>query len=457
MKKPDMALAGFHPIVASWFEEIFGTPTTPQAQGWPEVMAGRDTLIAAPTGSGKTLAAFMWSINRLIQSGAEGALEDCTQVVYISPLKALGNDIQKNLQAPLREIRKHAQSFGIPFPEISVMVRSGDTPTKERERMVRRNPHILITTPESLYILLTAERSRRMLQTAETVIVDEIHAVAGDKRGAHLALSLERLDALCGRKIQRIGLSATQKPIEAIARLLVGNGRLREDGGPACAIVDAGSHRELDLSIEIPDQVLGPIATHELWSDVYDRVAELVESHRATIVFVNTRRLVERVAHHLEERLGKERVAAHHGSLSRSIRLAAEQGLKNGDIPVIVATASLELGIDVGYVELVCHLGATRSLANLLQRVGRAGHWLGAVPKGILFPHDPRRSAPVRRGDPRGARGRAGPHHHAAETPRHPRPADGRHGRGRGCEGNRASRNGPPRLSIPGSDRPGMA
>ncbi len=381
-----MALAGFHPIVASWFEETFGAPTMPQAEGWPEVMSGRDTLIAAPTGSGKTLAAFMWSINRLIQSGAEGAIEDSTKVVYVSPLKALGNDIQKNLQAPLQEIQKRAQSSGISFPEINVMVRSGDTPAKERERMVRRNPHILITTPESLYILLTAERSRRMLQAAETVIVDEIHAVAGDKRGAHLALSLERLDALCGRKVQRIGLSATQKPIETVARLLVGNGRLREDGGPACAIVDAGSHRKLDLSIEIPDQELGPIATHELWSNVYDRVSDLVESHRATIVFVNTRRLVERVAHHLEDRLGEDRVAAHHGSLSRSIRLTAEQGLKNGDIPVIVATASLELGIDVGHVDLVCHLGASRSLANLLQRVGRAGHWLGAIPKGILFP-----------------------------------------------------------------------
>ncbi|MEE8109729.1 MAG: DEAD/DEAH box helicase, partial [bacterium] len=382
-----MSMDYFHPLLRSWFVETFGEPTAPQAEGWPQIIAGHNTLIAAPTGSGKTLAAFLWSINRLVQAGAEGDLEDRTHVVYISPLKALANDIQKNLQTPLREIRKRAVDTGVPFPEIHVMVRSGDTPAKERELMVRRNPHILITTPESLYILLTAGRSRRMLQAADTVIIDEIHAVAGDKRGAHLALSLERLDALCGRRLQRIGLSATQKPIEEVARLLVGNGGAHPDGRPDCAIVDTGSHRRLDLSIEVPeDQELGPITTHELWAEVYDRIAAHVEQHRTTIVFVNTRRLVERVAHHLETRLGEGRVAAHHGSLSRPIRLAAEQGLKSGEIPAIVATASLELGIDVGHVELVCHVGAPRALATLLQRVGRAGHWLGAVPKGILFP-----------------------------------------------------------------------
>ncbi|MFQ5912688.1 MAG: DEAD/DEAH box helicase [Nitrospinota bacterium] len=381
-----MSLDLFHPLVGSWFKKRFSEPTAPQAAGWPEIVAGRDTLIAAPTGSGKTLAAFLWSINRLVQAGADGTLEDKTCVVYVSPLKALGNDIQKNLQAPLREILRLAAEDGVDFPEINVMVRSGDTPTKERELMVRRSPHILITTPESLYILLTAERSRRMLQTAETVIIDEIHAVAWDKRGAHLALSLERLDVLCGRRLQRIGLSATQKPIEEIARLLVGNGRALPDGRPDCALVNAGSHRQLDLSVEVPGQELGAIATHEVWSEVYDRVASRVENHRTTIVFVNTRRLVERVSHHLETRLGRGRVAAHHGSLSRRTRLEAEQGLKAGEIPAIVATASLELGIDVGHVDLVCHLGAPRALATLLQRVGRAGHWLGAVPKGILFP-----------------------------------------------------------------------
>ena len=381
-----MSLDLFHPLVGAWFTETFDGPTPPQAEGWPAIMAGRDTLISAPTGSGKTLAAFLWSIDRLVRAGAEGGLEDRTHVVYVSPLKALANDIQKNLQTPLQQIRKRAQQSGVPFPEINVMVRTGDTPAKERALMVRRNPHILITTPESLYILLTAERSRRMLEPAETVIIDEIHAVAGDKRGSHLALSLERLDALCGRRVQRIGLSATQKPIEEIARLLVGNGRVLADGRPDCAIIDTGRRRELDLSIEIADQELGPVATHELWTDVYDRVAARVETHRATLVFVNTRRLVERVSHHLEDRLGEGRVAAHHGSLSKATRLAAEQGLKNGEIPAIVATASLELGIDVGHVDLVCHIGAPRALATLIQRVGRSGHWIGAVPKGVLFP-----------------------------------------------------------------------
>ncbi|MGH3055866.1 MAG: helicase-related protein, partial [Gaiellaceae bacterium] len=272
------------------------------------------------------------------------------------------------------------------LPEIRVFVRSGDTPASERQSMVRRPPHILITTPESFYILLTAERSRKMLQEAETVIVDEIHAVAGDKRGAHLALSLERLDALAGRRLQRIGLSATQKPIEDIARLLVGTERVILNGPPDCAIVDVGHQRTLDLSIEVTGHELGPIATHELYADISDLIVAHTQTHRTTIVFVNTRRLVERVAHQLEERLGKEKVAAHHGSLSRRIRLQAEEGLKSGAIPVVVATASLELGIDVGHVDLVCHLGSPRALATLLQRVGRSGHWLGAVPKGILFP-----------------------------------------------------------------------
>jgi ATP-dependent Lhr-like helicase len=301
-------------------------------------------------------------------------------------LKALGNDIRKNLEQPLAEIERLADVSGTSLPPIRVLVRSGDTPAHERRSMLRRPPHILITTPESLYILLTAERSRRMLATAETVIVDEIHAVAGDKRGAHLALSLERLDGLAGRRLQRIGLSATQNPIEEIARLLVGTERTILGSLPDCAIVDVGHRRTLDLTIEVGDQILGPIATHELYADIYERIAAQVRAHRTTIVFVNTRRLVERVAHQLEQRLGAEMVAAHHGSLSRQTRLRAEEGLKNGTIPVVVATASLELGIDVGHVDLVCHLGAPRALATLLQRVGRAGHWLGAIPKGILYP-----------------------------------------------------------------------
>jgi ATP-dependent Lhr-like helicase len=376
----------FHPLVARWFTERFDAPTAPQTAGWTHIAAGCDTLIAAPTGSGKTLAAFLWAINRLIERAASGQLDARTSVVYVSPLKALGNDIQKNLQQPLAEIQGLAASSGVTLPEIRVLVRSGDTPAHERQSMVRRPPHILITTPESFYILLTAERSRKMLQEAETIIVDEIHAVAGDKRGAHLALSLERLDALAKRRLQRIGLSATQKPIEDIARLLVGTERVVLNGPPDCAIVDVGHKRALDLSIEVTGHELGPIATHELYADIYDRIAAHTQTHRTTIVFVNTRRLVERVAHQLEERLGKDKVAAHHGSLSRRIRLQAEEGLKSGAVPVVVATASLELGIDVGHVDLVCHLGSPRALATLLQRVGRSGHWLGAVPKGILFP-----------------------------------------------------------------------
>jgi ATP-dependent Lhr-like helicase len=376
----------FHPLVARWFADRFAEPTAPQAAGWAHIAAGRDTLIAAPTGSGKTLAAFLWAVNRLIGRATAGQLDDRTSVVYVSPLKALGNDIQKNLQQPLAEIQALAASSGLPLPDIRVLVRSGDTPAHERQSMVRRPPHILITTPESFYILLTAERSRKMLKDAETVIVDEIHAVAGDKRGAHLALSLERLDLLAGRRLQRIGLSATQKPIEEIARLLIGSDRVILNGPPDCAIVDVGHQRALDLRIEVTGQELGPIATHELYADIYDRIVAHTQTHRTTIVFVNTRRLVERVAHQLEERLGKAKVAAHHGSLSRRIRLQAEEGLKSGAIPVVVATASLELGIDVGHVDLVCHLGAPRALATLLQRVGRSGHWLGAVPKGILFP-----------------------------------------------------------------------
>lgn len=374
----------FHPLVRDWFRDRFDKPTPPQAAGWKEIARGRDTLIAAPTGSGKTLAAFLWSINRLI-APAEPS-RDHIHVVYVSPLKALGNDIQKNLQEPLAEITRSGRLRGLALQDIRTAVRSGDTPATERQRMISHPPHILITTPESLYILLTAERSRQVLKRAHTVIVDEIHAVAGDKRGAHLALSLERLDALAGSPLQRIGLSATQKPMDDIARLLVGTRRLRPDGAPECAIVDVGHKRELDLSIEVPDQELGPITSHGLWAEVYDRIVAQIRSHRTTLVFVHTRRLVERVAHQLTDRVGEGKVLAHHGSLSRKTRLEAEQKLKAAEVPVVVATASLELGIDIGHVELVCHIGAPRSIATLLQRVGRSGHWLGAVPKGILYP-----------------------------------------------------------------------
>lgn len=376
----------FHPLVWRWFSERFAGPTAPQENGWRHIAGGEATLIAAPTGSGKTLAAFLWSIDRLVQRAVAGKLDDKTSVVYVSPLKALANDIEKNLREPLAGIMGLAQAEGLRLPELRAAVRSGDTPARERQSMIRRPPHILITTPESLYILLTAGKSREIMATAETVIVDEIHAIAGDKRGSHLALSLERLDALAGRPLQRIGLSATQRPIGEIARLLVGGERVRSDGAPECVIVDVGHRRVLDLSMELPDQELGPIARHELWAEIYDRIVERVKAHRTTLVFVNTRRLVERVAHQLTTRLGEGKVGAHHGSLSRKNRFEVEEKLKSGALPVVVATASLELGIDIGHVELVCHIGSPRTLATLLQRVGRSGHWLGATPKGILYP-----------------------------------------------------------------------
>jgi ATP-dependent Lhr-like helicase len=374
-----MSLAAFHPLVQEWFRETFGQPTEPQKLGWPQIRSGRDTLIAAPTGSGKTLAAFLSCINDLIVHGLEAPLEAKTEVLYISPLKALGNDIERNLQKPLAELRDKFASAGLQLPDIRVAVRSGDTPQSERAKMARKPPHILITTPESLYILLTAGRSRQALQSVRTVIVDEIHAVARDKRGSHLSLSLERLDWLTGDPPVRIGISATQRPIEDIGRLLVGSERAMP------TIVDAGHRREIDIAIELPDDELGPIASNEMSSRVYDRIAQLVGEHQTTLVFVNTRRLVERVSHALAERIGEENVAAHHGSLSRKRRFAAEQKLKYGQVRCAVATASLELGIDVGVVDLVVQLGSPRSIATMLQRVGRSGHSLGATPKGRLF------------------------------------------------------------------------
>ena len=373
-----LALAWAHPLVAEWFLGKFGSPTEPQEQGWPEILAGRTTLISAPTGSGKTLAAFLICIDRLVRKALEGDLVDRTEVLYVSPLKALGNDIQKNLEGPLSEILALAAERGMLMPEIRTAVRTGDTLAKERREMLKRPPHILVTTPESLYILLTAEKSRQILRDVRTVIVDEIHAVADDKRGAHLSLSLERLDMLAGEPT-RIGLSATQKPIELVAHFLTGAGR------PAPAVVNIGHRRTLDLAVEVPASELGPIATNEMWGEIYDRIAALALQHRSTLVFVNTRRLAERVALHLSERIGEELVAAHHGSLARKLRLAAERKLKNGEIRVLVATASLELGIDIGNVDLVCQINSPRAISVALQRIGRAGHWRGAIPKGRLF------------------------------------------------------------------------
>src|SRR6059036_1840428 len=381
-----MPLSGFHPAVTRWFGERFSAPTEPQRHAWPVIQAGRDALIAAPTGSGKTFAAFLAAIDSLVRKGLDGPLPDETQVVYISPLKALSNDVQKNLAEPLAEIRRTLEQLCLPDVAIRTLVRTGDTPGAERQAMVKRPPHILVTTPESLYLLLTAERSREMLRTARTVIVDEIHAVARDKRGSHLALSLERLDHLAGRRLQRIGLSATQNPITDVAAFLIGNRpRPTPDAAP-CEIVDSGHSRRLDLALEIPSSPLEAVMAAEVWEELYDRLAQLIGEHRTTLVFVNTRRLAERRTRHLSERVGAEHVTSHHGSLSREKRLDAEQRLKEGKLKALVATASLELGIDIGTVDLVCQIGSTRSIATLLQRVGRAGHHLQAVPKGRLFP-----------------------------------------------------------------------
>src|SRR5246500_4067238 len=373
------SLAWAHPLVQDWFVQRFGTPTEPQEQGWPHILAGRTTLISAPTGSGKTLAAFLACIDRLVRKALAGDLADRTEVLYVSPLKALGNDIQKNLEVPLGEILAMAGERGLLMPEIRTAVRTGDTLAHERRAMLKRPPHILVTTPESLYILLTAEKSRAILRDIETVIVDEIHAVADDKRGAHLAISIERLEALTHTAPVRIGLSATQKPIESVAHFRTGSGRADP------VIVNIGHKRRLDLGVEVPPSPVGPVASNEMGDEIYSRGIELVEQHRSTLVFVNTRRMAERIAHQLGERMGEENVAAHHGSLSRKLRLAAERKLKEGQVRVLVATASLELGIDVGFVDLVVQINSPRAIAVALQRVGRSGHWRGAVPKGRFF------------------------------------------------------------------------
>ena len=397
-------LSTFHPIVARWFEETLGPPTSAQLRGWEAIRARRHTLIAAPTGSGKTLAAFLSAIDELVREGIDRPLPDEVRVVYVSPLKALSADIHKNLAEPRRGIRDLAERLGGAAARITAAVRTGDTTPSERAAMLRKPPHILVTTPESLYLLLTSSRSREMLRTARTVIVDEIHAVIGGRRGAHLALSLERLESLCaeadlkvrpygrlgvaadlevrpdGGSLQRIGLSATQKPIEEVARYLVGN---RQHD---CAIVDEGHRREMDLAIEIPRSPLDAVMSHEVWEEYYDRLTQLVSEHRTTLIFVNTRKMAERTARHLSERLGDEAVTAHHGSLSKEIRLNAEHRLKTGALKALVATASLELGIDIGHVDLVCQVGSPHRIATLLQRVGRSGHTIAGTPKGRLLP-----------------------------------------------------------------------
>jgi ATP-dependent Lhr-like helicase len=374
-----MSLDRFHPLIARWFAENLGTPTAAQTAGWASIREGADTLIAAPTGSGKTLAAFLFPLDQVFRESLEGTLPEEVRVIYVSPLKALSADIHRNLAEPRREIRRLAEAAGLGAPQVTAAIRSGDTTAAERLAIVKRPPHILVTTPESLYLLLTAERSREILRTARTVIVDEIHALIESRRGAHLALSLERLDHVAGRRLQRIGLSATQRPIEQVAAWLSG-------AAPPARIVDEGHRRALDLELELPGSPLQAVMSAEVWSEVYDRVAQLASQHRTTLVFVNTRRLAERVARHLADRLGEESVTAHHGSLSKESRLDAEDRLKTGKLRVLVATASLELGIDVGHVDLVCQLGTPRRIATFLQRVGRSGHTIAGLPKGRLFP-----------------------------------------------------------------------
>jgi ATP-dependent Lhr-like helicase len=381
----------FHPAVTRWFARSFPAPTEPQLQAWPEIKKQRHTLIAAPTGSGKTLAAFLSAIDDLVRLGVEGKLDDSTHVIYVSPLKALSNDVQRNLQVPLEGIQEELKALGLPEVNVRTLVRTGDTPAAERTAMTKRPPHIVVTTPESLYILLTREGGRRMLETSRTLIVDEIHAVVGDKRGSHLALSIERLEQLVRRhssnaSLTRIGLSATQRPIEEVARFLVGTENFDANNRPNCTIIDTGHVRKLDLAIELPESPLSAVMSGEVWNEVYDRLAQLIRQHHTTLVFVNTRRLAERVARHLGERIGEENIAAHHGSLAREHRLLAEQRLKSGELSALVATASLELGIDIGDVNLVCQLGSTRSIASFLQRVGRSNHTVAGFPKGRIFP-----------------------------------------------------------------------
>ncbi len=418
---------GFHPVIVDWFTGRYHSPTDPQAAGWPPIAAGEHTLIAAPTGSGKTLTAFLAVIDRLFKEAVSGRLRDGMRVLYVSPLRALSNDMRRNLEIPLREIYEQAQAAGLSVPPLRVGLRTGDTPASQRQALVRNPPHIFVTTPESLYLMLTSRRGRQALKTTDTVIVDEIHALVRDKRGSHLALSLERLEALCGRPLQRIGISATQKPIERMAEFLVGVGDRSESvagesgrspviqptlfggdcsqiegggsidggeskkewlrpGGAACAIVDVGHVRQLDLGIEIPtNSELSCACSAEQWGNLHERMVELIQSHRSTLIFVNTRRMAERVTFALTQLLGEDHVAAHHGSLSAESRLTTEQRLKHGQIKAVVATSSLELGIDVGYIDLVIQIGSPGAIAAFLQRIGRSGHALGLIPKGRLL------------------------------------------------------------------------
>ncbi|MCA9039377.1 MAG: DEAD/DEAH box helicase, partial [Planctomycetaceae bacterium] len=410
----DPVLETFHPVIRNWFASRFAGPTEPQVAGWPVIAAGNPTLIAAPTGSGKTLTAFLSCINRLLISALEGNLAEETRVVYLSPLRALSNDMHRNLEEPLAEITALAQAEGIDIPHLRVGLRTGDTTPSQRASLVRKPPHILVTTPESLYLMLTAGKARETLRQVDTVIVDEIHALVRDKRGSHLALSLERLEHISERPIQRIGLSATQRPMSRIAKFLVGHWPEAEmSNEPSeqvelehsesvlisdpfnheeeilpegyCEIINVGHSRELDLGIETPSSELNAVCMHEQWEEVHERLVELINSHRSTLLFVNTRRMAERLTHQLTELLGEEVVGSHHGSLSGKLRLETERKLKEGHLKAVVATASLELGLDIGYIDLVIQIGSPRAISTFLQRIGRSGHSLGLIPKGRLF------------------------------------------------------------------------
>ena len=393
-----MSLQLFHPVIQQWFASRFAAPTEPQELGWPHLAAGRDVLIAAPTGSGKTLTAFLASIDRLLRLAESGELTDEIRVVYISPLRALSNDMHRNLEVPLAQILAVAQERGLQIPAIRAGLRTGDTSASQRAAILRRPPHILVTTPESLYLMLTSPKAREKLKTVETVIVDEIHALVRDKRGSHLALTLERLATLCPQRLQRIGLSATQRPIEEIGRFLIGGGTHETqpagtsptDSGSSVraelpTIIDVGHQRQLDLGIEVPPSDLGTVCMHEQWAEINERIVELVNSHRATLIFVNTRRLAERLTHQLSELLGADAISSHHGSLAADHRHDTERRLKSGQLKAVVATASLEMGLDIGYIDLVVQIGSPRNIATFLQRVGRSGHALGLIPRGRLF------------------------------------------------------------------------
>jgi ATP-dependent Lhr-like helicase len=401
-------LAPFSPAVAEWFRSAFAEPTAAQVHGWASISASRHTLIHAPTGSGKTLAAFLWCLDRLATEPRPRTRT--VRVLYVSPLKALIYDVERNLRAPLAGIRLAAERLGQPVPDIEVGVRTGDTPADERRRLVRNPPDILITTPESLYLILTSQAAE-ILRGVEHVIVDEVHAVAGTKRGAHLAISLERLERLAASPPQRIGLSATQRPVEVIARFLGGVGPGAAGESREVAIVDAGSRKALELSVRVPVEDMtrlegiegpggaeapgGPLGLSErgepearssIWPAIHPRILELIREHHSTIVFCNSRRLAERLANKLNELAGEELVRAHHGSLAREQRSEIEEQLKAGRLPAIVATSSLELGIDMGAVDLVIQVESPASVASGLQRVGRAGHQVGEPSRGIIFP-----------------------------------------------------------------------